>query len=220
MLASDLLALTHPLRPWALVQARIARLEPDRARVIAGEPASLGELRRRFIDETGGDDDFTTFVRRQAILAAGRAERAVIGDRYKVPRLVAEQITCLGRFRDEVAALAARLERPFEDVLADARSCLDELVTVQSPVAIDLFRFVLGPMHVRAWTVQTDVESLERLRDTTARARLSSFPAIAHMSTRWCSGRFCTATTSLATTCSAATTCRSSRSARWAGAPA
>lgn len=176
VLASDLLALTHPLRPWALAQARIARLEPDRARVITGEPASLSELRRRFIDETGGDDDFTAFVRRQAILAAGRAERAAIGDRYKVPRLVAEQITASARFRGEVAALAGQLDRPFGDVLADARRCLDELVTVQSPIAIDLFRFVLGPMHARAWTVQTDVESLERLRERNRNSALVFLP--------------------------------------------
>jgi glycerol-3-phosphate O-acyltransferase len=177
--ATDLLALTHPLRPWAPVQVRIASREPDRARVVSGEPAALSELRRRFEDETGGGDAeaFTAFVRRQAILAGDRAERGVIGDRYKVPRLVAEQITASARFRGEVAALAERLGRPFDSVLADAESCLSELATVQSPLAIDLFRFVLGPMHARAWTVETDVDSLERLRDLNRTSALVFLPS-------------------------------------------
>jgi glycerol-3-phosphate O-acyltransferase len=179
VLATDLLALTHPLRPWPLVQARIAKREPDRARVIAGEPASVSELRRRFAKETGGGsgDALAEFVRRQAILAGDRAERAVIGDRYKVPRLVAEQITASARFRNEVARLAERLERPFDTVLANAESCLRELAAVQSPVAIDLFRFVLGPMHARAWTVETDVDSLERLRDLNRASALVFLPS-------------------------------------------
>jgi glycerol-3-phosphate O-acyltransferase len=178
VLPSDLLALTHPLRPWPPLQERIARREPDRARVLTGEPASSSELRRRFVRETGGGDDeaFATFVRRQAILAGDRAERTVIGDRYKVPRLVAEQITASARFRDQVAALAERLGRPFDVVLADAERCLRELATVQSPVAIDLFRFVLGPMHARAWTVETDVGSLERLRELNRSSALVFLP--------------------------------------------
>jgi glycerol-3-phosphate O-acyltransferase len=177
--ATDLLALTHPLRPWPPVQARIAKRAPDRARVVAGEPASLSQLRRRFAEETGGagGDGFAAFVRRQAILAGDRAERSVIGDRYKVPRLVAEQITSSARFRSEVAALAERLGRPFDAVLADAESCLRELATVQSPLAIDVFRFVMGPMHARAWTVETDVESLECLRDLNRKSALVFLPS-------------------------------------------
>jgi len=176
--AADLLALTHPLRPWPPMQKRIAEREPDRARVVTGEPASLGELRRRFEHETGGGsgDAFAAFVRRQAIVAGDRAERGVIGDRYKVPRLVAEQITSSARFRVEVSRLAERLGRPFDAVLADAEGCLRELATVQSPIAIDLFRFVLGPMHARAWSVETDVESLERLRDLNRRTALVFLP--------------------------------------------
>ena len=41
---------------------------------------------------------------------------------------------------------------------------------------LDLFRFVLGPMHARAWTVETDVESLERLREHNRNSALVFLP--------------------------------------------
>ncbi|MCW3040895.1 MAG: hypothetical protein JWM31_2800 [Solirubrobacterales bacterium] len=178
--AADLLALTNPHRPWAPLQARIARAEPDRARVTPGEPARVSDLRRRFRTESGtgvGTDAFAAFVGRQATLACERAERAIIGDRYKVPRLVAEQITASKRFRDEVAQLAEKLGRTPEDVLADATSCLGELVAVQSRLAIDVFRLVMSPLHVRAWDVDVDVESLERLRELNRKHALVFLPS-------------------------------------------
>lgn len=175
---ADLLALTNPRKPWSRLQPRIARREPDRARVVAGEPALASELRERFAAESGGGDEraFADFVRRQATLACERAERAVIGDRYKVPRLVAEQITASARFRAEVDQLAEGLGRPFEEVLAEAEHDLRELATVQSPLAVDLYRAVLSPMHARAWDVEVDVESLERLRELNRRHALVFLP--------------------------------------------
>lgn len=176
--AADLLALTNPHRPWSRLQGRIARREPDRARVTAGEPARVTDLRRRFRKEAGGGQDaFGAFVGRQATLACERAERAVIGDRYKVPRLVAEQITASARFREEVARLAERLGRTPEDVLEDATGCLRELVAVQSRLAIDIFRLVMSPLHARAWDVDVDVESLERLRELNRRHALVFLPS-------------------------------------------
>jgi glycerol-3-phosphate O-acyltransferase len=166
--AADLLALTNPHRPWAPLQSRIARREPDRVRVTAGEPAHVSDLRRRFLEEVGGDRDpsgFAAFVARQATLALERAERQLIGDRYKVPRLVAEQITASARFRERVDELAEHLGRSADDVLTDATNCLQEVAAVQSRLAIDVFRAVMGPLHKRAWTVEVDTAGLERLRE-------------------------------------------------------
>jgi glycerol-3-phosphate O-acyltransferase len=165
--AADLLALTNPRRPWSRVQGRIAEHEPDRVCVSDGEPAHLSELRRRFRTDTAGGDAaaFAAFVARQATLACERAERAVIGDRYKVPRLVAEQITASALFRAKLADAAERLDKPFEEVLAYATDCLQEIAAVQSPLAIDVFNAMMGPMYRRAWTVCVDHESLERVRE-------------------------------------------------------
>ncbi|MCW3065752.1 MAG: hypothetical protein JWN32_2924 [Solirubrobacterales bacterium] len=178
--AADLLALTNPHRPWPLIQGRIARRDPERARVTAGEPAAVSELRQRFADEVGpdvGQNGFAEFVGRQATLAVERAERQVIGDRYKVPRLVAEQITASARFRQRVGELAERLGRPADAVLADATDCLQEVAAVQSRLAIDVFRTVMGPLHKRAWNVGVDTRGLERLRELNRRHALIFLPS-------------------------------------------
>ncbi|PTL59634.1 glycerol-3-phosphate 1-O-acyltransferase [Paraconexibacter algicola] len=178
---ADLLALTNPHRPWSRLQARIARREPDRVTVTAGEPAHAMDLRRRFRAEAGrpggGGEALGAFVARQGHLACERAERAIIGDRYKVPRLVAEQITASKVFREKVAELATRLDRPYEEVLAEATDCLQEVAAVQSRLAIDAWRLVMRPLHANAWDVDVDVQSLERLRELNRRHALVFLPS-------------------------------------------
>jgi glycerol-3-phosphate O-acyltransferase len=173
---SDVLALTNPRRPRPRLQARIARREPDRCRVIVGEPASTADLRARWRTDAGAGD-FAAWVARQATLALERAERAVIGDRYKVPRLVAEQITDSARFRAELAELAERLELPEEEVAGSARAALEEMAAVQSRVAVDLFALVMSPLHRRAWDVRVDDAGLEALRELNRHHALVFLPS-------------------------------------------
>ena len=54
---SDVLALVNPRRPPASRQASIARREPDRARVVLAEPATVAALRERW----GGTGSFAPF---------------------------------------------------------------------------------------------------------------------------------------------------------------
>src|SRR3954471_2847462 len=144
VLARDLLLLTNPRRPWSRLQRRIARRHPDRVRVTAGEPARASELRGRFASRSAatGTGALGAFAAQQATIACDRADRAIIGDRYKVPWLVAEQITAAQPFRAKVVELSEQLRRPVDQVLAEAESCLGELATVQSPLAIDIYRAV------------------------------------------------------------------------------
>lgn len=163
--AGDVLAMTSPRRPPAFVQRRLVERHPDRARVVEGEAASLGELRERFEREAAEDAVFVDFVRRAGVLAGERAELAVIGDHYKVPQLVVEQIGATARFRRKTSELAEKLDRPVDEVREEAADRLGELATVQSPVAIDAFRAALSPMHTPAWDVQVDEDSVEGLHE-------------------------------------------------------
>jgi glycerol-3-phosphate O-acyltransferase len=167
-------------QPPPLLQPVVLRRARGRARVTAGEPARAHALHAEFEEETGGTDGalgFAAFVGRRATLAVDRAERPLIGDRYKVPRLVAEQVAASARVRENAAALAAKLERDPDDLLAELTADLQELAAVQSPPAIDAFRAVMGPMHRRAWTVDADMESLERLRELNRRTALVFLPS-------------------------------------------
>ncbi|MGQ0623823.1 MAG: glycerol-3-phosphate 1-O-acyltransferase [Sporichthyaceae bacterium] len=175
---SEMLAHLSPRRPWSVLQPALIRRVPGRANVVKGEGATIGELRARFDAETGpAGTSLETFVARAATVACDRAERRLIGDRYKVPRQVVEQISESLRFRTRIDDLAAKLGKPAAVVLAEAKSALDELVTVQSPAAIDAFRTVLAPMHARAWKVQVDTTGLDALRELNKARALVFLPA-------------------------------------------
>ena len=160
---TDLLAFRNPRRPRETQQRRILRSEPDRCRVVVGEPASVSELRDRF--EGGGDArELAGFIRRQGALALERAERSVIGAQYKVPRFVSEEIVASGRFRSAVAALAGRIGRPENEVALEAGAAIEEMVASQSRAAIDAWS-EFGRWLSRAYTVDVDEAGFERLRE-------------------------------------------------------
>ena len=120
--------LANPRRPSARAQERIVRRDPERSRVIEGAPARLSELLERFGAVTGrasSDAGFGEFVARQGRLALEREERSVTGDRYKVPRLVAEDITQSSRWAAMVARLAEGLSEPSERVAHRAEAAHD-----------------------------------------------------------------------------------------------
>jgi glycerol-3-phosphate O-acyltransferase len=169
---ADVLAGRNPRRPAPRDQARILRREPDRAEVVVAAPATVAELRERAADEELGP-----FVARQALLALERAERALVGDRYKVPTQIVEMIRADPQFRREVADLAERLELPQAEVLQRAVADLHGLVAAMSPMAVDLLTGVLRPLHARAWDVQVDTAGLERLRELGRRHPLVFLPS-------------------------------------------
>src|SRR5688500_13413341 len=77
-------------RPPELLQRRILRKDPARARVVAGEPAKVSELRQQWSDTTVAENprEFARFVIRRAILAIERVELRLLGPEYKSPRLI------------------------------------------------------------------------------------------------------------------------------------
>ncbi|HEX4059869.1 MAG TPA: glycerol-3-phosphate 1-O-acyltransferase [Streptosporangiaceae bacterium] len=156
-----LLPMINPRHPPTLWQARIARREPDRAKVVLAEPATVAALRARW----GGTGSFAHFVSLQARLALERAERPLRGYRYKVPRHVVEAIQDSPQFRGEVTALAAKLKMAEAEAMDLAETGLEGLVASMSPLAVDVLSGALRPLHARAWEVQADTAGLERLRE-------------------------------------------------------
>jgi glycerol-3-phosphate O-acyltransferase len=176
----DLVTLNDPRDPYEYRQVDILRRMPDRCRLLAGAPATLGELRARWEDRSGGSEDsveFAAFVARRALLALERAELAVIGVRYKVPRLVIEEISGSARFREKLAALAEREQRPLREVGKEARSYFRELVPRHSNLVMDAFSGVGRVMYGRAYDVEIDRTRLEQLREVNKRHALIFLPA-------------------------------------------
>src|SRR5215469_17010619 len=140
---ADVVSQVNPRRGPALWQERIIRRQPGRAQLVVAEPATVAALRERW----GGTGSFAQFVSRQARLALDRAERALTGYRYKVPRHVAEAIEDSPEFRASVAQLAPRLGLTEAETMARADADLDGLVASMSPVAVDLLTGALRPLH-------------------------------------------------------------------------
>jgi len=174
---ADMVMLRNPRRPGPRLQERIARHEPDRRRIVAAEPARLEELRSRF-SRRGfpSADEFAPFVGRQAVLALERAERQQVGQQYKVPRLVAEELVSSQRFRDRIAAIARRLGRPEDEVLAQATAHLDEMVAGHSRLAIDAWG-QFGRWLSRAYQVEVDPDAVRRLSQLSAEQSLVFLPS-------------------------------------------
>jgi glycerol-3-phosphate O-acyltransferase len=161
-----------------LEQTRILRRDPGRRRVVAGDPATVSALRSRFEASTGGGggEEFAGFVRRQAVLALERAERRLVGDRYKIARLVGDEITASARFRERVARLAATIERPESEVLAEAAGYLDEMAASSSRLAIDTWEQLVR-VALRGHSIDVDTARLEELRELGRRQALVFLPS-------------------------------------------
>lgn len=160
----DLLVLSNPRRPAAIAQPLIRGRRPDSLRVAQGEPATVDELRSRYERDMAEGESFAKFVEMAAALSADRAERQIIGDRYKVPRLVAEQISSSARFKTGAAKLAADLGRPTDAVIRDATDKLSDFVATQSRLMSDVFSATFSRLHERAWNVSVDLDTLNNLR--------------------------------------------------------
>jgi len=158
-----------PYHPSQRQQRRILRSDPLRARVLAGEPAKVSELRQQWRDTTGGENerDFAQFVTRRAILALARAEYRILGPQYKSPRLVKPEMLASTRFRDGLKRIPGA-------TVEEAGEMLDELATGWSQVSVDLVG-VLGRLLSRGFDPEFDYDEYQV---AAMRAELEAHPAV------------------------------------------
>ncbi len=152
---ADLLYVGDPRDPGALRQRAVWLRARDRCRIVAGEPAPVSELRQRWRLGAGSDLEQTTglaeFVARQAALALERAERRLRGARYKVPRLVHDDILSRPAFRGGIAKLARELGRDPARVAREASRDLREVAATHSPFVIDLVAHGIRLLYTRGY---------------------------------------------------------------------
>jgi glycerol-3-phosphate O-acyltransferase len=180
---TDLMPGRDPYHPSDRQQRRILARQPDRAIVLAGEPATAGELRQRWTESTGGgpEADFAAYVARRATLALDRAEYQLRGPRYKTPSLVTEEILASRQFRAGLRALRSETGRSeygptaAPPSLAEAGRILDELAAGWSRRLIDVMPVIGRLIFQRGFDPQIDYDDaqVERLR-----AALQQHPGI------------------------------------------
>jgi glycerol-3-phosphate O-acyltransferase len=153
-------------RPPQLLQRGMLRKDPSRARVVAGEPAKVSELRQQWSDTTVGENprDFAHFVIRRAILAIERVEYRLLGPEYKSPRLVKPEMLESARFR-------AGLEKIPGATVEEAGKILDEMATGWSRLSVDLIPTLSRAIFSRGFDPRIDydrdqVEAMRRGLET------------------------------------------------------
>lgn len=158
-----------PYHPNPRQQRHILRNDPQCARVVAGEPAKVSELRQQWRDTTIGENerDFAQFVTRRAILALERAEYRILGPQYKSPRLVKPEILASMRFREGLKRIPGA-------TVEEAGKMLDELATGWSRVSVDLVG-VLGRALSRGFDPEIDYDEYQV---AAMRAGLETHPAV------------------------------------------
>ena len=167
--ATQLTALMRdPYHPSERQQRRILARQPGRAVVLTGEPATVGELRQRWVETTDGD--FAGYLARRATLALDRAEYQVRGPRFKTPSLVKEEILASRRFRAGLRAVR-RADGEAPPTLAEAGQILDELAAGWSRRLIDVMPVIGRLIFQRGFDPQIDYDEtqVERLRAAMAR---------------------------------------------------
>lgn len=148
-------------RPPELLQRRILRRDPARARVVAGEPAKVSELRQQWNDTTVAENprEFARFVIRRAILAIERVELRLLGPEYKSPRLVKPEMLASARFREGLEKIpGATVEK--------AGEMLDELSTGWSRFSVDLIPSLGRAIFSRGFdpNIDYDRDEIEAMR--------------------------------------------------------
>ncbi|MFI6362612.1 glycerol-3-phosphate 1-O-acyltransferase [Nocardia sp. NPDC050630] len=166
---ADLALLTNPRKPNRFAQRRLIGKSPDRHVVLTGQPALLSELRANNPEAAallmkGAGEPFARAIVRAAVVALERAERSIIGDRYKVPRLVAEEILDSPEFLRRLELIADQLGTSPHEVYRRAEKALNELVAAQSQLVSDLFTQAMRPIHASTWKVDSDDSGLDGLR--------------------------------------------------------
>ncbi|MBM7368545.1 glycerol-3-phosphate 1-O-acyltransferase [Gordonia hydrophobica] len=174
---ADAIVLSNPRRPPEFRQQAIRKMGPDRVRVVQGVAASVAELGERYEEQQAVGESFAAFVGMRASLSAERAELELVGTRYKVPRLVAEQISSSARFQTAAAELAATLGRTATSVAQEATDKMGTFVATQSRLVQDLFTSAFSGLYERAWSVSADLDTLGRLRALNKESSLVFLPS-------------------------------------------
>jgi len=148
------------------------------ARVAIGVPGTRTALEAE--SHAQGDKlALSAFVRVQGVKALSLAQRQIFGDRYKVPRLVAEQILGDTSFQDRIAGAGASQGLTREESLVRSERALRELATSHNLFSMEIFRRFSRWVYSLAFdpTIDVDPGELEKLRALGRRAPLVFIPS-------------------------------------------
>lgn len=152
-------------RPPEILQRAILKKDPSRARVVAGDPAKVSELRSQWDENTVGESqqDFARFVLRRANLAIERIELRLLGPEYKSPRLLTDELMASTRFVKGLEGIPGATPEKAEVML-------NELATGWSRFSVDLIPNLGRAIFSRGFDPRIDYDAaqIEAMRQALA----------------------------------------------------
>ena len=152
-------------RPPEILQRAILKKDPSRARVVAGDPAKVSELRSQWDENTVGESqqDFAKFVLRRANLAIERIELRLLGPEYKSPRLLTDELLASTRFVKGLKGIPGATPEKAEVML-------NELATGWSRFSVDLIPNLGRAIFSRGFDPRIDYDAaqIEAMRQALA----------------------------------------------------
>lgn len=133
----DVIKLGDPRDPRWFRDYLILRWFPDRVHLVVAAGAAAEELVEAYA-ASAEHRTLTEFVTRRAWRALSRAEREDRGNRYKIPRFVAEDIVSDPQFGARALELGRRRGLSDRAALTRAHHYLKEIAASHSPFLIDL----------------------------------------------------------------------------------
>jgi len=151
-----------------LVPLRVSHARKQHTVVVA-EGATLRSLESLLETRSGTRStatELSRFIRRQAVLALERAERNLRGSRYKIPRLLEEEVLSRPRLVTFLAEQAEASGRPLAKLQEEARGCLREMAPRPSPRGLDMMAALGRYLYTRGFDPQIDCPEadIERVR--------------------------------------------------------
>ena len=125
-------------KPGKLRRWWLARNRPDRFAHVVGDGAYLGDLRERHAGTASVDTTLSEFVAGQAMIALERSERSLRGARYKVPRILQNEVFANADFQNHIADIAQQRDRTVASVREQAGRYLQEMAAAQTPSTLDM----------------------------------------------------------------------------------
>jgi glycerol-3-phosphate O-acyltransferase len=140
---------------------RLAR--PGRIRLVAAAGEHAGALAQDY-QTSGQVDPLTNYVTRRAWLILDRAERRLVGNRYKIPRFVPEAILSRREFLEAVDAVAVETAMPTAMAREKAERYLREIAATHSPYVIDLIANAIHKLYSQGYgDIKYSDEDVRRL---------------------------------------------------------
>jgi glycerol-3-phosphate O-acyltransferase len=156
--------------PGAIRQRWMLRRVPRAYQIVVGQGAALGELKHRLLQQSGGTglerEKLAGFIAKSAFLALDRSERRLRGGRYKIPRMISEEVLARPALTAALAQFAHASGRPMQELEREARTYLAEMAAAHTTFGMDLAAALGRYMYTRGFDPTIDLlpSDLERVR--------------------------------------------------------